>query len=385
MPPSLLLLLLSALVEQGPGTGWTVGKKCKLSLNPNRCGKLSSQNPFKGISFGYTSSIEYILLFFLLVYSTKLDYSLISTTDEFSVKMVLSAAFAQGRPSESGPWEKTCLQSHSKKISHQRLNVGPLFKEYKTKVLFNEWFVGVVDGDGTFSITQGKNSISSFQYSFKITQSIYNYRLLYYIKKQIGYGSITKYGETLIQYRIRDTKVLKDIIIPIFENYPLHTSKYYAYSLWKNALLNPEKRGPIIKQMREGLPISYNRMSPHNTIPTKSWIVGFIEAEGSFYLTKKDNTRVVHAFGITQKLDYHILEQLKKIFGIKAKIKKNKNNAFLLETTNSRNIQYLIDYLNNTQKGMKAVEYRIWARSFIKNKGNFTKLLFIERKLRMIS
>nr|QYC94355.1 cytochrome c oxidase subunit 1 [Oedogonium sp. 244] len=28
MPPSLLLLLLSALVEQGPGTGWTVKRKC---------------------------------------------------------------------------------------------------------------------------------------------------------------------------------------------------------------------------------------------------------------------------------------------------------------------------------------------------------------------
>ena len=36
---------------------------------------------------------------------------------------------------------------------------------------------------------------------------------------------------------------------------------------------------------------------------TKPWLVGFIEAEGSFYLTNKDSNRRVHGFGITPKLD----------------------------------------------------------------------------------
>ena len=37
--PSLILLLASAFVEQGAGSGWTV-KKDKLSVNTTRCGKL---------------------------------------------------------------------------------------------------------------------------------------------------------------------------------------------------------------------------------------------------------------------------------------------------------------------------------------------------------
>jgi hypothetical protein len=36
MPPSLLLLLLSALVEQGPGTGWTVKKIAVLKYDSMR-------------------------------------------------------------------------------------------------------------------------------------------------------------------------------------------------------------------------------------------------------------------------------------------------------------------------------------------------------------
>jgi hypothetical protein len=46
----------------------------------------------------------------------------------------------------------------------------------------------------------------------------------------------------------------------------------------------------------------------------------------------------------------------------------------MLDTTNSRAIENIIKYFYNTMKGMKAVEYKIWARSYVKNKGNFTEL-----------
>ena len=35
---------------------------------------------------------------------------------------------------------------------------------------------------------------------------------------------------------------------------------------------------------------------------TKPWLVGFIEAEGSFYLVSKTPTRIVHGFCLTTKL-----------------------------------------------------------------------------------
>jgi hypothetical protein len=49
-------------------------------------------------------------------------------------------------------------------------------------------------------------------------------------------GSITKDG-TKAQYFIRDRKVIETVLIPIFDKYPLLTTKYYDYMKLKKALL----------------------------------------------------------------------------------------------------------------------------------------------------
>jgi len=88
--------------------------------------------------------------------------------------------------------------------------------------------------------------------------------------------------------------------------------------------------------------------------------VGFIEAEGSFYLVNKEKTRIVHGFGLTQKLDSIVLEAIKYILHIPTSVKlKSNHNHYILDTTNSRAIENIISYFHNTMKGMKSVEYRI--------------------------
>jgi LAGLIDADG DNA endonuclease family protein len=69
-----------------------------------------------------------------------------------------------------------------------------------------------------------------------LTQSRYNLRVLNYIKKELGVGSITKDGSKG-QYFIRDRKLIETIIIPIFDSYPLLTTKYFDYVKLKKALL----------------------------------------------------------------------------------------------------------------------------------------------------
>jgi LAGLIDADG endonuclease len=69
---------------------------------------------------------------------------------------------------------------------------------------------------------------------FKITQSRYNLRLLYYIKSKLGVGTVTK-DKTKGQILIRDRKKIAKFILPIFDKYPLLTSKEFNYEKFKEA------------------------------------------------------------------------------------------------------------------------------------------------------
>ena len=53
-----------------------------------------------------------------------------------------------------------------------------------------------------------------------------------------------------------------------------------------------------------------------------------------------------------------------------------------MDTTNSRAIKNIINYFKDNLIGMKSVEYKIWARSYIKNKENYYKLFLIRETLR---
>jgi hypothetical protein len=120
-------------------------------------------------------------------------------------------------------------------------------------------------------------------------------------------------------------------------------------------------------------------------IMTKPWLVGFIEAEGSFYLVSKDTNRIVHGFGLTQKLDSIVLESMRLLFHISSKVRyKEIHNHYILDTTNSRTIEHVIDYFKDTMKGVKSLEYKIWARSYVKDKGNYEKLSDIRNTIRKI-
>jgi hypothetical protein len=356
-PSALGLLLLSTMVEQGAGTGWTA---CYIqSLNSTRCENIL-----------FWSEIT------IYLNNVSMTDEFVKTFDSWNINPIRQFAWVLCiKKSQLLDYNKSFNvdKQFFNTLTHQRLNV---------EQSFIEWLVGVTDGDGTFSISKQKNS---FGFTFKIAQSNYNVRMLYYIKSKIGYGTITKDGLLNKQYRIRDTQVLLNVIIPLFEKYPLHTIKHYRYKIFKEILTiqDTNKKYELLFKINNP-PILNNPIITR--IPTKSWIIGFIEAEGSFFITKKDEGHYVHGFGLTQKHDKQLLILLKEIFKINANIKKEgpNSNYWLLETTNSRVIEYLIDYFKDQFIGMKSVEYRIWARSFMKNKGNPDKLIKTQKLLRSL-
>lgn len=269
---------------------------------------------------------------------------------------------------------------------------------------FEEWLVGFTDGDGCFSIVYQKEN--KWNLTIKWTQSKVNERLLYFIKEQLKCGSITEEHDGKVNYRIRDIENIGNKIIPIFEKYPLLSFKYFDYLKFKKVyeVLNNSKEYPIgeerNKRIKEIISKDFSITNSTNlnwvnllndnmkcspvwgktdkekadkeywkSKITKPWLIGFIEAEGSLYITKKEEKRYSHGFGITQKKDKIILEGIKEIFKIPSKVRKKElHDYYLLDNTNSRVNLDLIEYFKDSFKGIKSLQYSIWARSLRKSK-----------------
>lgn len=295
---------------------------------------------------------------------------------------------------KSNPSETICEEFLSRRYIKQ-----------KSDIHGEQWLVGVTDGDGTFHFSSDKNNKWSLY--FKITQSSYNLRMLYHIKSVLGVGKVVISSDGMADYRLRDVKNIIKYLLPIFDKYPLLTSKYYNYELFKQAAfilnnksLSSSDRHKLLSELKSRIrpenyispvwfKINTNNISLEeaNYVVSKSWIIGFTEAEGSFYLVNKSVGRIVHGFEITQKLDKIVLDAIGLILGIPVVKKKL---YYTVVTTNSKSILNIILYYTNTMKGMKSLEFRIWARSFNKDKSGqerfeyLTKVRDQMRKIRSI-
>ncbi|HSF70912.1 MAG TPA: LAGLIDADG family homing endonuclease [Methylotenera sp.] len=262
--------------------------------------------------------------------------------------------------------------------------------------LFREWLVGLVDGDGTFSITQNVNN-ASWQFTFKISLHFNNLPLLHLIKEKLGCGSITFAGKNNWQYRVRNTEQLLNVIVPIFVNYPLHSRKAYHFNLFHQALLAVTSGGSAssakcaalkaVWQDEQGLLDALNQAAADMLVrkPSKAWVIGFIEAEGSFYIVRRHKPSAAnpigeycHGFGLSQMCDLHIIQHLHELFGMQSKPRKNSASlAWHLDTTNNRTISNVVAYFENALLGCKNVEFNLWSRAYL-NPAKSKDMLFMQ-------
>lgn len=259
---------------------------------------------------------------------------------------------------------------------HQRLNKEYLNKN--NKIWFEQWLVGMTDGDGCFFISRQKNS---WNLVYKIALSRYNLRALFYIKKQLGAGSISKDGSKG-QFVIRDRKVLGKIIIPIFDKYSLLTHKYYYYILAKKVLciLDNEKlttelkNAEIEKTLKNKLARGY--VSPAISHLTASssyeeikstisnvWLVGFTEALGKFSVSA-DTGRYYTKFTLALlDLDRLLLQLIKRLLHIPNFVNVTSKNSCVITTSHSRAILNIIKLFTDKYIGMKSLEFKLWSKA----------------------
>jgi len=263
---------------------------------------------------------------------------------------------------------------------------------------FKKWLVGFTDGEGSFVIYKTKNT---YGLAFKISQHKYNKRILYYIKKNVGVGSVNEEkNSNMAQYCVYSREKLKNYILPIFDKYSLLTIKYFNYIKFKETLnilenndLSFKEKNKLIEKLIVLKP-EINDVNPIwsklinvnniNKIINKEWLIGFIEAEGSFYISK-NIMNYTYFFSICQKNDKRLINAIKIVLKINNNIYfSEKDKCYYLQTKNKKCIKYIINYVNGYLKGIKSLEFKLWKRAFNNkyNKKKLEKIQLIMRKLK---
>jgi hypothetical protein len=199
---------------------------------------------------------------------------------------------------------------------------------------------------------------------------------------------------------------LKNSVIPVFSSYRFFTSKEQAFNLFKQAL-NVDSRSVLgeIRQLMLDHKVNHSYIpSTYETLPSKSWLVGFVEAEpacfargasgGNFFITKEGG-KYVHGFSLNVNRDTFILEKIRMMLKIPEEVYPNYNKRTgaysfsTLKTLNEGALKYIgvrqsrprrcPDYFNNcfissfsqesdTLHG--GVEFPLWRESLINNRDN---------------
>ena len=171
---------------------------------------------------------------------------------------------------------------------------------------FLQWFVGFSDAESNFIINsllkKDKVTISSFSFMFKITLHKDDEGVLRYINRKLGIGNVRLYKNECILNVTDKNGIL--FLISIFDKYNLNTTKYLDYLDFKKAFnlyfnrdkeLNAESVKNVIIELKNKMNtnrVNFNRPEYCKIIITKSWLLGFIEGDGSFFVRRDTLTPV---------------------------------------------------------------------------------------------
>lgn len=232
---------------------------------------------------------------------------------------------------------------------------------------FQEWLIGFTEGDGSFIVSKGK-------VYFDITQSISDIQVLYYIKKQQGFGKVLLREESHRRvgvFYITSKENFRRLIC-LFNGNLCSDYKRNQFSNWLSV---------YNKQYNEDIPLKIC-----SVIPTlnNGWLSGIIDAEGSFSARIRECK--TYKLGKSPHLSlsiYHkepmILDQIKNLFNPRLKTGYDKSwqgYRIIISSFKKQNIirQYLTNYKLKTRKQISFLKFsnilkRILNKQHLETKG----------------
>jgi len=235
---------------------------------------------------------------------------------------------------------------------------------------FINWLVGFTDAKGNFLIRLkglDDDKYNSLNLIFHITLHKSDLYVLKYIRDKLNCGSISESGDKC-NYFVNDQKSLINVILPIFNNVELKSSKYFQWLVFKNAVnlligknhLTPRGKMEILQYYHEIKIVNKNYKARENMVINKCWLIGFTEGDGCFGANK-----------LKPELKYenHIkeFELVKSIFNYlnhgNLYTSNKKYTGFVSLEINNINIlmNFIIPFFSKGMLTKKALDFKYWS------------------------
>ena len=155
---------------------------------------------------------------------------------------------------------------------------------------FLYWFSGFTDAEGNFLISIDRQYV---RFRFKISLHIDDVEVLNTIKSNLNVGTVTlENSRNRCSYIIQNYEEIKNIICPIFNAFPLHTSKRLDFENFAQAVFIKDNKQlsdaglskivSLKNTMNTKREIFTYNTTKSQIIINPNWFIGFIEGEGTF-------------------------------------------------------------------------------------------------------
>lgn len=154
---------------------------------------------------------------------------------------------------------------------------------------FNQWLVGFIDAEGNFQIVLERDKY--IRLLFRIHLHVDDIEVLYRIRDYLGVGHVET-RHTTCTFIIRKTQDIISILVPFLKKNKLRTTKYFDFIDFSRVAYLIKDNSSFVKNNIADIIICYNRINTKRISPdiskipetsiNISWLIGFIEGEGTF-------------------------------------------------------------------------------------------------------
>jgi len=289
------------------------------------------------------------------------------------------------------------------------------------KILHPWWITGYTDGEGSFMINISKSPTTASGYTlmpvYQITVHYSDEALLHAIKVFFkGVGNIEYTADKRnVSYRVKKLSDIIKVIIPHFDKYPLQSTKFIPFYLFKAVVNLMDKKTHLTPQgfrevltykaaLKKGLAAKifqlelFSDIKPFNTegifvkkesVLEPEYISGFVAADGSFFISKpSDKTKWPNydaTFSVAQdKRDVDLLSRIILTLDC-GNIKTDSSGMQYLSVRNKEDLQlkiipFFTKYSINSEKHSDFIHFSSAVSILYENKGKGLKNLTQEQR-----